>query len=89
MDCVKVDTITNGYSPAAPKHKKRCLDRVTEYCKKEGINYSEYQRREFFDLLPEKVLNDGLPKTKVYINQKAYEVCHGAYRQRKPRKAEK
>lgn len=51
----KIDDL--GIMPAWMR-KEQYLDRVAKYCKEEGIDYKEFQRREYLGLIPQTKLNE-------------------------------
>lgn len=60
----------SGYNYDEEKTTKKeltPLDKIAKYCAKEGIDYAEYQRREFFGLLPAKVVAEHRSKSKIYL----------------------
>jgi len=46
-----------GVMPASVR-KEQYLDRVAKYCKEEGIDYNEFQRRDYLGLIPKTKLNE-------------------------------
>lgn len=62
---IPVGNIIGGYNgeeisrlKANGKLKRHPLDVIAAFCKKEGISYGEYQRREAFHLLPVDIILD-------------------------------
>lgn len=55
MTGYKIDDL--GIMPANMR-KEQYLDRVAKYYKEEGIDYKEFQRREYLGLIPKTKLNE-------------------------------
>lgn len=75
----------NGFRELCEINKgkeKNKLDKTIEYCKKLGIDYKEFQRREIFGLIPISILNDinGTRPQNDIVDKQYTQIAHGIER---------